>query len=49
MNDAYLMSLLVKKAEDIVVLSEKHFCLKHTGFLSPAEAAAIREKHISGR
>ena len=48
MSDLFSEKLLLAKAEDTVKLSEKYCSVRHTDFLTPAEAAFVKEKNISG-
>ena len=42
MNYSIDEKLLIAKAEDVVSLSEKHFSMRNTDFLTPSEASVIR-------
>lgn len=48
MNFSIDEKLLIAKAEDVVSLSEKHFSLKNTDFLTPNEAGIIRKNLPKG-
>lgn len=48
MNFSVDEKLLLAKAEDVVRLSEKHFSLKNTDFLTPNEAGIIRNNPPKG-
>lgn len=48
MSDLFSEKLLLAKAEDTVKLSEKYCSVRHTDFLTPAEAMFIKEKNILG-
>lgn len=48
MAEIFPEKLLIAKAEDVVKLSEKYFSVRHSEFLTPAEAAIIKEKNVSG-
>ncbi len=48
MNFSIDEKLLLAKAEDVVSLSEKHFSLKNTDFLTPNEAGLIRKNSPRG-
>ena len=43
MNYGIDEKLLIAKAEDVVSLSEKHYSLRNTDFLTPSEAGVIRK------
>ncbi len=48
MNFTAEEKLLISRAEDVVRLSERHYSVKHTGFLTPTETEIIRRNMPAG-